>query len=291
MFVAYKYGHIRLGETSDKPEFSNLTYFSMIITAGACNSLVVCSVQEPMIHQQHHFFAQSGYRSQDELDMFAINITLVDWGVGSWAVLTVVAIALSLATYRLRLPLIFRSCFYPILGHYTWGWIGDFIDGFTIVVSMFPVIASLGTAGMHLVAGFLYLGWVDELHTDDYLTSIQNVVVWTVTIFSLISVISGIHGGVKIVCLLAISLATLSTFLVFILDDMKFLLNLQVQGTGLYLQTGIFQLNFWTDAFGQLREGSGRAIDGNSSVQTWMQSWFNFSLSWWCVFDVSLDSL
>jgi hypothetical protein len=41
------------------------------------------------------------------------------------------------------------------------------------------------------------------------------------------------------------------------------------------------ELNFWTDTFGQLREGSGRAIDGKASEQWWMSFWFNFLQAWW----------
>jgi BCCT, betaine/carnitine/choline family transporter len=58
---------------------------------------------------------------------------------------------------------------------------------------------------------------------------------------------------------LAMGVGTLLLILVFFMDDTKFLLNVQVQEVGLYLQAGLFQLNLWTDAFGQLKEGSGRA--------------------------------
>jgi hypothetical protein len=32
----------------------------------------------------------------------------------------------------------------------------------------------------------------------------------------------------------------------------------------------LFLLNFWTDAFGQLHEGSGRAVDGKAADLGWM---------------------
>jgi hypothetical protein len=56
-------------------------------------------------------------------------------------------------------------------------------------------------------------------------------------------------------------------------------LNLQVQEVGTYFQYSIFQLNFWTDAFGQLREGSGRAVDDKSAH--YYTDWFNFAQLWW----------
>jgi len=67
--------------------------------------------------------------------MYAINLTVNNWAVAGWAPYLVVAICMGLAGHRFGLPMTFRSCLYPILGEYTWGWIGDFIDGFTIVVT------------------------------------------------------------------------------------------------------------------------------------------------------------
>jgi choline/glycine/proline betaine transport protein len=67
--------------------------------------------------------------------MYAINLTINNWAIAGWAPYLVVAICMGLAGHRFKLPLTFRSCLYPILREYTWGWIGDVIDGFTIVVT------------------------------------------------------------------------------------------------------------------------------------------------------------
>jgi choline-glycine betaine transporter len=69
--------------------------------------------------------------------------------------------------------------------------------------------------------------------------------------------------------------------LVFILDDTKFLLNLIAQETGYYFQNSMLEINFWTDAFGQLREGSGRAVDGKAADQGWTDAWSVFYAAWW----------
>jgi choline-glycine betaine transporter len=68
--------------------------------------------------------------------MFALNMTITNWGISGWAPYLIVAVAMGLAGHRFNLPMTFRSCFYPILGQYTWGWIGDLIDGFAIVVTV-----------------------------------------------------------------------------------------------------------------------------------------------------------
>lgn len=70
-------------------------------------------------------------------------------------------------------------------------------------------------------------------------------------------------------------------WLVFVLDNTKFLLNLQVQEVGYFLQWSILQINFWTDAFGQLTPGEGRATDGNAAESWWMNAWVIFYQAWW----------
>jgi choline-glycine betaine transporter len=42
----------------------------------------------------------------------------------------------------------------------------------------------------------------------------------------------------------------------------------------------VFQNNFWTDAFGQLREGSGRAVDGKAAEVGWYDTWIIFYIAW-----------
>jgi choline-glycine betaine transporter len=71
------------------------------------------------------------------------------------------------------------------------------------------------------------------------------------------------------------------TFIVLILEATPYILNLQVQSVGHYFQWTTFQMNFQTDAFGQLRAGEGRAVDGNAAEVWWMDAWTVFYWNWW----------
>lgn len=282
LYVAYRFGHIKLAPTPDEePEFSTGSYFMMIFAAGVAVALFVYGVAEPLWHQNSHYFAQQGYRTQDEIDQFAINMTVTNWGFTAWAPYLVVAIAQGLAAHRYGLPMTFRSCFYPILGEWTWGWMGDVVDGFTIVTTVAGVCTSLGLGAINIVAGFQFLGWVDQDISQERLTLIQNLTIWGITALATASVLSGLHHGVQLLSKVAFAFGSLLFFLIFVMDNTKFLLNLQVQEMGYYLQWSLFQLNFWTDAFGQLREGEGRAIDGEASEAWWMDAWMVFYQAWW----------
>jgi choline-glycine betaine transporter len=277
LYIWYRYGHLHLGPRSARPDFDTLSYFCMVFAAGVSVGLLIFFVSEPLSQQTDHFFAQAGYRSQDEIDMFAINMAVTNWGITGWVPFLVVAVAAALGGHVFLLPMTFRSCFYPILGAYTWGWMGDVIDGLAIIVTITAICTTLGLCAIHVVTGLVYLGWVDEHGTTKHITSIENATIWIITFIATASAISGLHGGIRYLSLLALLLSTLAMALVFVLDDTRFLLNLQIQEVGYYLQYTMIQLHSWTDAFGQLRAGSGRAVDGKAAQPWWMDYWMIYT--------------
>ena len=63
------------------------------------------------------------------------------------------------------------------------------------------------------------------------------------------------------------------------MDRTNYILNLIVQTTGYYFEYSLLQIAFHTDAFGQLREGEGRAVDGHAAAAWWMSAWTIFYVS------------
>jgi len=278
-WVAYRYGHIKLGRKDDKPEFSDLAFFAMLFSAGVGVGLFFYGVSEPLYHSgAGNYITAGGYRSQNEKDQWALNITMYHWGFAGWSPYLVVAISSALASYRFGLPLTIRSTFYPILGEYCWGWMGDAVDAWSIVMTVAGVCTSLGLGTMQLATGMTRLGWVDP---NTSTTTVYIVTIWVITGFATLSVVSGLKVGIKILSMIGFSLGSLILFLSFAMEKSYFLLNLLVQSTGTYLQWCIFQLPFWTSAFGGLKEGEGRASDGKSADAGWMGWWTVFYMAWW----------
>jgi len=275
VYITYRYGDIKLGLPHEKPEFSDTSYFAMIFSSGVAVGLFFYGVSEPLWHRASHWFVESGYRSQDEVDQWAIMLTVYHWGFAGWSPYVVMALASGLATYRYGLPLTVRTTMYAIFGNYTWGWIGDIIDGFSIVTTVAGVCTSLGLGTMQIIAGLQVLGLLDsESKTANV------VVIWIITATATVSVVSGLHYGIKFLSQLGFGIGMVLLGLVFLLDNTVFLSNLIVQTTGYYFQWAIFQLPFWTDAFGQLTDGEGRAPIG-ASATWWLESWTVFYMAWW----------
>ena len=56
-----------------------------------------------------------------------------------------------------KLPLTMKSCFYPLIGNGIFGWIGDFIDVFSIIATLFGVCTSLGLGARQVATGLAVL--------------------------------------------------------------------------------------------------------------------------------------
>jgi len=277
LFLAYRFGHIRLGPQDATPEFTDYEYFAMLFSAGIGVGLFFYGVSEPLWHQSSHWFAEAGYHVQDEVDMFALNLTVFHWGITGWSQYLVVAICAGLASFRFKLPMTLRSCFYPLLGEYTWGWMGDILDGFSMVATVSGVCTSLGLGAYQLAAGLERVGVIDDASE----TRVHVISIWIITLIATASVVSGLDVGIKLLSEFGFGLGIVLLWICLVLDKTNYLLNLMVQEVGYYFQYSLLQLNFHTDAFGQLNDGEGRAVDDGAAAAWWMDAWTIFYIGWW----------
>ena len=82
-----------------------------------------------------------------------MNLLFLLTGIHGWAIFSMVGLLLSLMSYREKLPLTMKSCFYPLIGDGIFGWVGDFIDVFSIIATMFGVCTSLGIGAKQVAKG------------------------------------------------------------------------------------------------------------------------------------------
>lgn len=161
--------------------------------------------------------------------MFALNLTVFHWGITGWSQYLIVGICSGLVSFRFKLPLTLRSCFYPMLGEYTWGWMGDIIDGYTIVTTVAGVCTSLGLGAFSIAAGLKQAGAIDKDISEDDLTDVHLYSIWIITCLATLSVVSGLGVGIKYLSQIAFGLGMLLLFWVFLLEKTNYILNLIVQ--------------------------------------------------------------
>ncbi len=184
-------GKIRLGGQDAKPEFSYLSWFAMLFAAGMGIGLMYFGVAEPV----SYFTSAPG---GGPLNIgpgnahASLGATMYHWGLHPWAIYGVLALSLAFFSYNKGLPLTVRSAFYPLLGERVWGWFGHVIDTLAVLATLFGLATSLGLGAQQAASGLSFLFDID----GGLMT--QIAIIFGVTVIALISVVRGIHGGVRV---------------------------------------------------------------------------------------------
>ena len=193
------YGAVRIGGKGATPDYSYISWFSMLFAAGIGIGLLFFGVLEPVYHANVSGplgtpspFGPDGALIEANVDRAAamgLAGTFFHWGLHGWAVYVLVALALAIFTYNKGLPFSIRSAFYPILGDRVWGWPGHVIDILAVFSTLFGLATSLGLGAQQANAG---LNFVFGLEVS---TTAQVVIIALVTAVALVSVWRGLEGG------------------------------------------------------------------------------------------------
>jgi choline/glycine/proline betaine transport protein len=167
--------------------------------------------------------------------------------------------ALAYFGFRFGLPLTSRSTLYPLLGERIHGPIGDLVDVFAIIGTVFGVATSLGFGAMQVNAGLNYLFGVEVG------VGVQLVLIAVITLIATASVAAGLDAGIRRLSLLNMVLALLLVGFVLVAGPTVFLLTAWAQNTGSYLSE-IVNLSFRQFAY---------------QPTSWMGDWTLFYWGWW----------
>lgn len=266
--VVLPYGSVRLGGPDARPEYSYLSWFAMLFTAGIGIGLLFFSVLEPVYHANVSLplsvlspFGADGVLNPEaipEASALGLAGTFLHWGIHGWAVYVVMALALALFTYNKGLPFSIRSVFFPVLGDRVWGWWGDVIDILAVFSTLFGLATALGLGAQQANAG---MNFVFDLAVT---TTTQVIVIVVVTSVALVSVWRGLDGGLKKLSEINMILAVLFFFFV------------------LFAGPTLIGLNgFWTGLVTYVKELIPLSAPFGRDDDAYRQGWTVFYWAWW----------
>jgi len=221
-----RFGEIKLGPDHSQPQFSYLSWFAMLFSAGMGIGLMFFGVAEPVMH---YLAPPVGDPQTTQAAREAMEITFFHWGLHAWAIYAIVALILAFFSYRHGLPLTLRSALYPIIGDRIHGPIGHAVDIFAVVGTVFGVATSLGFGVLQVNAGLAHLFGLPVS------PEVQVILIVVITGFATLSVVSGLDKGIRILSELNLGLAGVLLLLIGILGPTVLLLKSFVQNTGAYL--------------------------------------------------------
>ncbi len=257
-----KFGSIRLGGKNAEPEFSTTAWFAMLFSAGMGIGLVFWSVGEPMWHfiGPPSLFGVEG--STGASAQVAMAVTIFHWGFHAWAIYAIIGLALAFFCFNKGLPLTPRSAFYPLIGDKIYGFWGHLIDIIAVFATIFGLATSLGLGAQQVNAGLTKLFGIAESSV-----AVQVILIAIITGIAIISVVTGLKKGVKLLSQFNVYLALMLVVFVFIVGPTLFLVDSLGQNIGTYL-TNLIALSTWTESYGPVEAG-------------WQHEWTVFYWAWW----------
>jgi len=257
LFLVFsQFGRVKLGEPDEEPEFHVLTWFSMLMSAGMGIGIVFFGAAEPIEHYINPPMAEG---RTDEAIRESMRFTFYHWGLHPWAIYGAIALPLAYFHFRRGLPLAPRSLLWPLLGERIDGFFGHLVDILCTVGTLFGVATSLGLGAMQINTGLNQLLGVPEGAGP------QIILIACITLVATISVVSGIHVGIRRLSEFNIGLAGLILLFVLIAGPSLYVIELFVMSLGNYLQH-LPETSFWIAP----------ATHGG-----WQADWTLFYWSWW----------
>jgi glycine betaine transporter len=184
-----RYGKIRLGEDGDRPEYSLVTWFAMLFSAGMGIGLVFWGVAEPM---SHYMSPPQGISPSSAQSMImAFRFSFLHWGLHPWAIYSVVGLGFGYSVFRKKRPFLVSSILQPILGKRTEGPIGKFVDTLTLLITIFGVASSLGLGALQINSGLNTLFGLPNGALE------QIIIIMVITVIFILDASTGLNRGIK----------------------------------------------------------------------------------------------
>ncbi|MGZ9584993.1 glycine betaine uptake BCCT transporter [Paenibacillus marinisediminis] len=257
LYLAFsKYGSIRLGDDDDDPEYSNVSWFAMLFSAGMGIGLVFWGVAEPISHFMNPPEAEP---FTVEAARTAMRYSFFHWGLHPWGIYSLVSLALAYFTFRKGYRGLISSTFQPLLGDRINGPIGKMIDILAVIATAFGVATSLGLGAMQINGGLTYVFGIPSNIV------VQLCIITVVTILFLISSISGLDKGIRLLSNINLIIAVGLLLITLLLGPTSFIFDMFTTTLGTYLQE-IIQMSLRLTPFAD---------------DLWIAQWTLFYWAWW----------
>ncbi|MBS2967927.1 BCCT family transporter [Metabacillus sp. KIGAM252] len=251
-----KFGHIKLGKETDKPEFKTGSWLAMLFGAGMGVGIVYWGVAEPVTHYTNPPYGE-GYTAQAANT--AMKYSFFHWGLQPWGIYTVISLALAYFQFKKGLPAAVSSAFYPLLKEKIYGPIGKTIDILSVFATVFGIATSLGLGAMQISAGMHSLMGVPDN------VSVQLIVIGVATLLFIVSISTGLEKGIQYLSNAAIILSFLIMLLVLILGPTLTIFEVFFSSLGSYASDFV-NMSLRIRPFGD---------------NTWIGDWTLFYWAWW----------
>ncbi|MCG5213854.1 BCCT family transporter [Streptosporangium sp. KLBMP 9127] len=253
-----RYGRIRLGKDTDRPEFRTASWVAMMFSAGMGIGLMFFGVSEPLSHLGTPPLGQAAAGSAAAARI-AMEYSYFHWAVHPWAMYAVVGLALAYFTFRKGRANLISSAFFPLIGARAGRAPGKAIDILAIFATLFGSATSLGLGALQINSGLTTLWDVPKS------TPLAIGIIAVLTVAFVISAVTGVRRGIQWLSNTNMVLAIVLLAFLFVVGPTVFILNTFTESIGGYMGS-LLPMSFQTGAFGGA---------------DWLSGWTLFYWAWW----------
>ncbi len=187
-----KWGKLKLGKVTDRPDFSRLAWISMLYSAGMGAGILLRAVQEPV-------FMMHNPPIQTSIDntTIALEYTFYQWGFTAWAFYAIFAITIGYYLFVKSKKVLSSSAFSSLENFIpstkAKKIIFGGIDVLAILTTVFGLVAAIGLGTTQIEGGLNHV-----LKIDFGITGII-LILTLISFLAFISVYRGVNKGIKII--------------------------------------------------------------------------------------------
>ncbi|MGD9015755.1 MAG: BCCT family transporter [Desulfobacterales bacterium] len=255
-----RYGKIKLGKDDDEPEFSTISWITMLFAAGMGVGLLYFGSAEPLFH----FMMLRPHLSNPESAQHALFATNFHWGLHAWAIYAITGLIIAYFSFRKDQPTLISAPIRCVFGDRGWPrWVGGFSDLMAITAIAIGVGGSIAMGVFQVQAGVAALF---NLENPGVILSVTIFVLLVVSFLLPLTVDLG--KGMALLSNTAMAIAGGLMLFVIITGPTHYIMSAIVGGLGDYLSR-VLPHGFKTFTF------------FDETIGNWFQSWTLTYMVWW----------
>ena len=215
MLAFGRLGTLRIGGEEAEPEFSTLSWFAMLFSAGMGIGLVFWGAAEPLSHFND---PPEGIAPGSALAAAtAMRYAFFHWGLHPWAIYALMGLAMAWFQFNRNARGLVSDLLEPLIGRHAHGIGGRAVDVLAVVATAVGVATTLGLGASQIAAGLNRVTGVAAGF------STQLAVIGVAFVLYMASSATGLHRGIKWLSNFNVATAALLLALVLVVGPTAFI--------------------------------------------------------------------
>lgn len=261
-----KYGKMKLGKQNEEPEFKLGLWLAMIFSAGQGVGLIFYGVAEPIDHYYNPVMSEP---LSGNAMMEAIGQSTYHFGLQPWAGYAAIGLIIGYYQFRKGLPSLLSSGLYSFLGEKgIRSNFAKFIDGYTVILTLLGISASLSLASNQMSAGLASQFGLTNTTLNQFVILVIGTIIFTYTSSK------GVSKGMAFLSNTNVKICYGLLLGLLVCGPTVFLLEYIVEGLGSFI-VAFPRMSFFLDASNQVELKL-----GFDWIRSWTIFWWAFYLAW-----------